>query len=124
MSWLKLPEADRFDLQFDLKVAPDAPAGTREMTSEFSFIRNQDRASVTPPPFLFEVANPRGADGDLASAPPLAPSDASGLSEPTAHRTWTEDGGDLLVRIEVDGHDGGFMKLEESFLGLRPDGTR
>ena len=114
VSWLKLPEADRFDLQFDLKVAPDAPAGTREMTSEFSFIRNQDRASVTPPPFLFEVANPRGADGDLASAPPLAPSAASGLSEPTAHRTWTEDGGDLLVRIEVDGHDGGFMKLEES----------
>ena len=49
VSWLKLPEADRFDLQFDLKVAPDAPAGTREMTSEFSFIRNQDRASVTPP---------------------------------------------------------------------------
>ena len=43
VSWLKLPEADRFDLQFELKVAPGATPGTREMTSEFSFIRTQDR---------------------------------------------------------------------------------
>lgn len=114
VSWLKLPEADRFDLQFDLKVAPDAAAGTREMTSEFSFIRNQDRASVTPPPFLFEVANPRGAGGDMASPPQGASPDASRRSAPTAHRTWTEAGGDLIVRVEVEGHDGGFMKLEES----------
>ena len=76
--------SDRFDLQFDPR-APDA-RGHPGMTSEFSFIRNQDRASVTPP-FLFEVANPRGADGDLASAT-TAPSDP-GLS---AHRTWTEGG--------------------------------
>jgi hypothetical protein len=114
VSWLKLPEADRFDLQFDLKVAPDAPAGTREIRSEFSFIRNQDRASVTPPPFLFEVANPTGTGGDLASASQEASLDASGSATPTAHRTWTEVGMDLIVRIEVDGHDGGFMKLEES----------
>lgn len=113
VSWLKLPEADRFDLQFDLKVAPDAPAGTREMTSEFSFIRNQDRASVTPPPFLFEVAKPQVTGDDLASTPQATSSDASSLSALTAHRSWTEVGGDFLVRIEVEGHDGGFMKLEE-----------
>lgn len=114
VSWLKLPEADRFDLEFDLKVAPDAAAGTREMTSEFSFIRNQDRASVTPPPFLFEVTNPRGTAGDMTSAGQESASAPPGTSAPSAHRTWTESGGNLLVRIDMDGHQGGFMKIEES----------
>ena len=70
VSWLKLPEEDRFDLEFDLKIAPDAPPGTREVVSEFSFIRNQDRASVAPPPFLFDVQT---SDGQLSSASSTPP---------------------------------------------------
>jgi hypothetical protein len=84
------------------------------MTSEFSFIRNQDRASVTPPPFLFEISNPNAAPASLLPATGESVTDSPSSPPPGAHRMWSEVGGDILVRIEVEGNDGGFMKLEEA----------
>lgn len=113
ISWLKLPETDRFDLVFDLKTSPAAPAGRRELMSEFSFIRNQDRASVTPPPFVFEI---RGSD---APRPPQTSSVSSAVAHlanfnPTATRTWTESGATPAIEIEFAGlESGGFTKLDE-----------
>ena len=112
VSWLKLPEADRFDLVFELKVEPGAPAGRRELTSEFSFIRNQDRASVTPPPYLFEI-RPFARDTSLGShTEPSAPIPKG--RGPTAKRHWSASGPDVIVHIEFEGLDnGGFTKLTE-----------
>ena len=113
ISWLKLPETDRFDLVFDLKTSPDARAGQRELLSEFSFIRNQDRASVTPPPFLFEISG-------SADAPPTdTPSDellaeGPGAPLPVAQRSWTQSNEGFDLQIEFQGMDnGGFTKLSE-----------
>jgi len=107
ISWLKLPETDRFDLVFDLKTSPDAFAGQRELVSEFSFIRNQDRASVTPPPFLFEIRGP-------AMSAPLDANLTKEFGDILLERTWTQSNETSEVQIEFQGmEDGGFTKLSE-----------
>ena len=78
VSWLKLPEADRFDLQFDLKVAPDAPAGTREITSSSASSAIRTRPPSTPSLPCSRWPIRADANDDLASAPPPTTSDASG----------------------------------------------
>jgi len=108
VSWLKLPEEDRFDLEFDLKIAPDAPPGTREVVSEFSFIRNQDRASVTPPPFLFDV---QASDSRVLSSTPPA---LSSELHASAARLCEETGNEHRITLQFDGMDGvGFTKVTE-----------
>ena len=110
VSWLKLPEEDRFDLEFDLKIAPDAPPGTREVVSEFSFIRNQDRASVAPPPFLFDV---RASDDRVpsASSTPIALSTELQCS---AARMCEEKDIEHRITLLFSGMDGvGFTKVTE-----------
>ena len=109
VSWLKLPEEERFDLAFDLKVAPEASTGARELVSEFSFIRNQDRASVAPPPFLFSVGVPRNG---LASS--LAPPSSDDELECSALRSYARQDGEFLISIEFEGMNGvGFTKITE-----------
>ena len=110
VSWLKLPEEDRFDLEFDLKIAPDAPPGTREVVSEFSFIRNQDRASVAPPPFLFDVQT---SDGQLSSASSTPPRLSTEL-QCSAVRTCEEKDNEHRITLLFAGMDGvGFTKVTE-----------
>jgi len=113
VSWLKLPEDDRFDLEFDLKIAPDASPGTRELVSEFSFIRNQDRASVSPPPFLFAIDAQRDSG---ASSPPSAPSASDERLDSFALRSYAQLNDDVLITTEFDGMNGvGFTKITERF---------
>lgn len=112
VSWLKLPDQDRFDLEFDLKIAPGAPSGTRELVSEFSFIRNQDRASVAPPPFLFDV---KASDGHLSSASSMPPAFNMEL-HCSATRTCEEKDNEHRITLLFDGMDGvGFTKITEQF---------
>ena len=113
ISWLKLPEADRFDLVFDLQTSPDASIGQRELLSEFSFIRNQDRASVVPPPFLFEINGPaNGPAADSLESEVLIEEFAVPL--PLAQRTWTQSNEAIELQIEFQGmENGGFTKLSE-----------
>lgn len=110
VSWLKLPDADRFDLEFDLKIAPNASPGTRELVSEFSFIRNQDRASVAPPPFLFEVDSHHGRPSTTPVTPP--PSDAA--PNCSATRTFEKQDDGVLITLQFDAMSGvGFTKVTE-----------
>lgn len=110
VSWLKLPEEDRFDLEFDLKIAPDAPPGTREVVSEFSFIRNQDRASVAPPPFLFDV---QASDDRAPSASSTPPASTAALHV-SATRMCEEKDNEHRITLQFDGMDGvGFTKVTE-----------
>ena len=113
ISWLKLPEADRFDLVFDLRTSPDAPAGRRELLSEFSFIRNQDRASVTPPPFIFDIDGPAEGPDKGTPSDELLPEE-SGAPLPLAQRTWTQLNEAVELQIEFQGmENAGFTKLSE-----------
>ncbi len=113
ISWLKLPDTDRFDLVFDLKTSPDAPAGQRELISEFSFIRNQDRASVTPPPFLFEIRGPAHGPAALDASDELL-TEASADNRPIAQRNWIQSNENSEFQVEFQGlENGGFTKLSE-----------
>ena len=92
VSWLKLPEPDRFDIEFNLLVDPNAVAGPRELDLEFSFIQNNDRATVTPPPVAFEyriVLGPTPAPHRLRWRQPLARSAGHTIH----HRQGRERGG-------------------------------
>lgn len=110
VSWLKLPEDDRFDLEFDLKIAPEASPGTREIVSEFSFIRNQDRASVAPPPFLFSVEGPTGRMTEALSSPTKSTS----VVESLARRTYAREDHAFLISLEFEGMgEVGFTKVKE-----------
>jgi len=110
VSWLKLPDADRFDLEFDLKIAPNASLGMRELTSEFSFIRNQNRASVAPPPFLFSVDVRSDAEA-TARTTSIASDEEPDCS---ALRSYARQDDEFLVTIEFDGmNDVGFTKVTE-----------
>jgi len=119
ISWLKLPEADSFEMLLDLEVDPSAPAGTRTIEWDFSFIRNNDRVSVRPAPFHFEIAN-TGQNWNQREAPsaeyPIPGSTASGESIQTnAVRSCEalEQGG-FVCTVQLRGiPEGGFVKLTE-----------
>lgn len=127
ISWLKLPERDQFQLQLDLKVAPTATPGFRSMEWDFSFIRNNDRVSVRPAPFHFEIA-PAGAlagtqtprferaeDGRESSEgkQPLA----AGDDAPSAMRSMERlRDGSWQCTLQLTGlPEGGFVKLSEQW---------
>jgi hypothetical protein len=118
VSWLKLPERERFDLEFDLLISPDANPGERQLEWEFSFIRNNDRATVHPAPFTFAIsAPPVGADLDERSPlPRSASSDPIVVDQdPAAVRNVQESQGHTRVQIELANlTDGGFAKLTET----------
>ena len=129
ISWLKLPEAQQFDLLFDLEVSPQASPGPRSFEWDFSFIRNNDRETVRPTPFHFEItpsgttARPQKtpSESGLASAAEMPNEDAK-FGAPSAVRTtrMMRDGG-LEVHLEFDNiPSGGFVKCVESF----PEGSR
>ena len=129
ISWLKLPEAQQFDLLFDLEVSPQASPGPRSFEWDFSFIRNNDRETVRPTPFHFEItpsgttARPQKtpSESGLASAAEMPNEDAK-FGAPSAVGTtrMMRDGG-LEVHLEFDNiPSGGFVKCVESF----PEGSR
>lgn len=122
ISWLKLPEQDQFEISLDLEVSPSAIPGPRALEWDFSFIRNNDRVSLRPPPFLFEVAgeaegHAQASESDVATGinSPLAPASPSTSNAVQATRSCRRlrDGGlDCLVELH---HlpAGGFVKLTE-----------
>ena len=121
ISWLKLPEADSFEMLLDLEVAPSAPAGSRTIEWDFSFIRNNDRVSVRPAPFHFEVADTgqnRGG-GEIPSAENPFPGMGSTVSEDSlqsnAVRSCEALGqGGFVCTVQLRGiPKGGFVKLTE-----------
>ena len=122
ISWLKLPEPDQFELLLDLEVSPNAAPGPRSIEWDFSFIRNNDRVTLRPAPFHFEVvpqpghstsptvAETRTSDRNPAVVAPLQ----TGVF-PQALRSITplRDGG-AEVRITISNlPEGGFVKLVE-----------
>lgn len=112
VSWLKLPEPDRFDIAFNVLVAPDAPAGHRELDLEFSFIQNNDRATVTPPPIVFEVQD---RVGHHSASEPTPPRTEDGAENAVASRSISAKGVNAEVRLSFQGiPEGGFVKLEEN----------
>ena len=124
ISWLKLPEAQQFDLLFDLEVSPAAVPGPRSFDWDFSFIRNNDRETVRPTPFHFEITPANAAEDsrrlaeESKSNPPIEEAIAQdhSLSAPHAMRTVREmTDGRLEVNIEFE-HipSGGFVKCEET----------
>lgn len=122
ISWLKLPETDRFDLLLDLVVAPDAEPGPRSFEWDFSFIRNNDRVTVRPSPFHFDVVSAGGspavaqieANADTNLIPSSTPANAPSAS---AVRTLTRtQDGKTEVRIALHNMpEGGFVKLMEQW---------
>ena len=121
ISWLKLPASNRFDVVLDLVVSPEAQPGPRSLEWDFSFIRNNDRVTVRPAPFHFDIAgdamaSPTASDPNRVESNPVAPLDAN--TPPTsAIRTIHEMmNGDLEIRIDIQGlPEGGFVKLEEEW---------
>ena len=118
VSWLKLPDQSRFNIEFDLAVAPGAAAGDREIGWEFSFIRNNDRATVTPPPFHFtirETTTPDTPSTSFSATDLPSPSTVSNAQNPSASRTLTEADGGVRVEVRIENlHNGGFVKLMEN----------
>lgn len=120
ISWLKLPEADQFQLQLDLEVAPNAAPGFRSLEWDFSFIRNNDRVSVRPAPFHFEVISPSSTLRDTPTNretteldPTVATTDV--VQVPSAYRTLNRlRDGNWQCEIQLaDLPEGGFVKLSE-----------
>lgn len=121
ISWLKLPESQQFDLLLDLEVSPLAEPGHRTLEWDFSFIRNNDRETVRPAPFHFDIitsgapvsANsartPRNSTGE--PEPPLSVTEPS----PRATRCATElPDGRCEIRLSLSGvPEGGFVKCVE-----------
>lgn len=129
ISWLKLPEAEQFDITLDLKVSPLAAPGARSMEWDFSFIRNNDRVTVRPNPFHFEVLPEPEDQSGIATTPmgqEFQDGSAAGVAQEaaphsvTACRTITPIGeGHFEVRINISGLPaGGFVKLEERLPAL------
>ena len=123
ISWLKLPEADQFEMLFDLEMAPSANAGSRTIEWDFSFIRNNDRVSVRPAPFHFEVAGAnRTVDTSAQSRPgnlqqPEAAADKPEVVQAQAIRSIAslEQGG-FICTVRLQGvPKGGFVKLTEQW---------
>ena len=111
VSWLKLPEPDRFDIEFNLLVDPNAVAGPRELDLEFSFIQNNDRATVTPPPVVFEV---QGRSGTNTTPPTVSGGVSAPGAEALVTRSITAKGVSAEVRIALQNiPEGGFVKLAE-----------
>ena len=78
--------------------------------SEFSFIRNQDRASVAPPPFLFDVQ----ASDDRAPSASFTPPSWSVELHASAARMCEEKDNEHWITLQFDGMDGvGFTKVTE-----------
>ena len=129
ISWLKLPEAQQFDLLFDLEVSPQASPGPRSFEWDFSFIRNNDRETVRPTPFHFEItpsgttARPQDTPSEtgLSSAAEM-PNEEDKIGAPSAVRTTRKmRDGRLEVNLEFDNiPSGGFVKCVESL----PEGSR
>ncbi len=124
ISWLKLPETESFTLLLDLEIAPDAAPGPRSMEWDFSFIRNNDRETLRPPPFHFEVvASDLSTTPNIGHAPAASPpsEDDPGVSAHppavSAYRTWKPlTSGKIEVRLTLQGlPQGGFVKLQEVF---------
>ena len=120
ISWLKLPEADQFQLQLDLEVAPNAAPGFRSLEWDFSFIRNNDRVSVRPAPFHFEIVSPSSSLKDAPTSlettehhPTVATANAAQV--PSAYRTLNRlRDGNWQCEIQLaDFPEGGFVKLSE-----------
>lgn len=120
ISWLKLPSTDRFDVLLDLEVAPTAEPGPRTLEWDFSFIRNNDRVSLRPPPFLFEVQGAAAMTRTEQSTPldNSAEADTAPLSTGRAKAIRNMrrlNDGALEITITLDGvPSGGFVRLEES----------
>ena len=118
VSWLKLPDQSRFNIEFELAVAPGAVAGDREVGWEFSFIRNNDRATVTPPPFHFTIH--KSDTSDNPTPPPSttvtsSPSTVSSAQPPFASRSLMESDGGVRVEVHIENlNNGGFVKLMEN----------
>ena len=117
ISWLKLPDPERFNLEFNLSVAPGASPGPREVDWEFSFIRNNDRATVRPAPFIFYVLSAGERidpiEADAASAKPLNVK-VKQLPQPSATRSTALLGNDTRVTVDLNRvPEGGFVKLIE-----------
>ena len=119
ISWLKLPEADSFEMLLDLEVAPAAPAGTRTIEWDFSFIRNNDRVSVRPAPFHFEIAD-TGQNrwkGEAPSAENPVPGSAASEESVQANAVRSCEAlgqGGFVCTVQLRGiPQGGFVKLTE-----------
>lgn len=122
ISWLKLPDSQQFDLLFDLEVSPQATPGPRSFEWDFSFIRNNERETVRPTPFHFDVVGAHGSESprDTGTANALGPKTANAVEQqppslPSATRTVrTMKDGQLEVRIELRNvPNGGFVKCLE-----------
>ena len=117
ISWLKLPEPERFNLEFKLSVAPEAPPGPREVDWEFSFIRNNDRATVHPAPFIFYVSTTDEHMGQSSASVTRATQttgQAGQLPSPSAKRSTALIGNDTRVTLNLDHMPkGGFVKIIE-----------
>lgn len=129
ISWLKLPETDRFDLLLDLEVSPEAMPGPRSLEWDFSFIRNNDRVTVRPTPFHFEIVPQEAHDAPASRVVPATESaDASVQSGPQAPDRGAGSPGRIItplrdgfyeVRIDLSAlPSGGFVKLEEQIPAL------
>ena len=121
ISWLKLPASDRFDVVLDLVVDPEALPGPRSLEWDFSFIRNNDRVTVRPAPFHFDIAKEAILPPASATQKPRSNDGmdfpASETTRPSAVRSIYEMiNGDWEVRIDIEGlPDGGFVKLAEQW---------
>ena len=117
ISWLKLPDPERFNLEFKLSVAPEAPPGPREVDWEFSFIRNNDRATVHPAPFIFYVLDAEehfGPGTAMATRHNPSSEQAEQRPHPSATRSAVLVGNDTRVTLNLDRvPEGGFVKLTE-----------
>lgn len=109
ISWLKLPEAQQFDIRLNMTLASSIPARSDALEWEFSFIRNNQRESVRPAPLHFDIAS-------AALAVETAPDETAAPHEnasASASRTWTEGDGFWEAEVNVQGIPvGGFVKLE------------
>jgi len=121
ISWLKLPSTDHFDVLLDLEVAPAATPGPRTLEWDFSFIRNNDRVSLRPPPFLFDVVGTQ-AQGktepessrkvSVEGTPPTATPQVSASAIRDLRRL---NDGTIEVTVSLTGiPQGGFVRLEET----------
>ena len=124
ISWLKLPETDSFTLLLDLEVAPGAPPGPRSLEWDFSFIRNNDRETLRPPPFHFEVIDNTATSSNVPDVGATEGIDAPSQNAPhpdaievRAERTYhVLASGKTEIRLKLDGlPSGGFVKLTETF---------
>ena len=132
ISWLKLPDSQQFDLLLDLEVSPLAQPGNRTLEWDFSFIRNNDRETVRPAPFHFEVV-PANAAVSIASVSSSStrldeanPEKAGAKRSPRATRCATElPDGRYEIRVDLsDVPEGGFVKCVETLpSGCTPEIT-